>query len=48
VIAKHSSIVGGIVDDSVDEVLLDFILHAETKPNFRELTGLLKRFVVPV
>lgn len=47
-IAKHRSIVAGIVDDSVDEALLDFILHVETKPDFREFTGLLKRFVVPV
>jgi 2-methylcitrate dehydratase PrpD len=48
VIAKHRSIVSGIVDDSVDEALLDFILHVETKPDFRELTAILKRFVVPV
>jgi len=48
VIAKHCSIVAGIVDDSVDEALLDFILHVETKPDFREFTGILKRFVVPV
>jgi len=26
-IVKHRSIVAGIVDDSVDEALLDFILH---------------------
>jgi 2-methylcitrate dehydratase PrpD len=48
VIAKHRSIVAGIVDDSVDEALLDFILQVETKPGFCELTGILKRFVVPV
>jgi 2-methylcitrate dehydratase PrpD len=47
VIAKHRSIVAGIVDDSVDEALLDFILHVETKPDFRELTGVLKKFVLP-
>jgi 2-methylcitrate dehydratase PrpD len=46
VIAKHRSIVVGIVDDSTDEQLLDFILHIETKPDFSELTRILKRFVV--
>jgi 2-methylcitrate dehydratase PrpD len=46
VIAKHRSIVVGIVDDSIDEQLLDFILHIETKPDFSELTRILKRFVV--
>ena len=45
-IAKHRSIVVGIVDDSTDEQLLDFILHIETKPDFSELTRILKRFVV--
>ena len=46
VIAKHRSIVVGIVDESVDERLLDFILHVETKPDFSELTHILKRFVL--
>ena len=46
VIAKHRSIVAGIVDDSVDEALLDFILHVETKSDFSELTGILKGFVL--
>ena len=47
-IAKLRSIVAGIVDDSVDDALLDFILQVETKLGFCELTGILKRFVVPV
>jgi 2-methylcitrate dehydratase PrpD len=47
VIAKHRSIVAGIVDDSFDETLLDFILHVETKPDFSEFTSILKRFVLP-
>jgi 2-methylcitrate dehydratase PrpD len=46
VIAKHRSIVVGIVDDRVDEALLDFILHIETKPDFSELTKILKQFVL--
>ena len=46
VIAKHRSIVAGIVEESVDEALLDFILHVETKPDFSELTSILKGFVL--
>ena len=40
-------VVAGILDDSVDEALLDFILHFETKPDLSELTGILKGFVLP-
>jgi hypothetical protein len=47
VIAKHRSIVSGIVDDSTDDAILDFILHLERKPNFSEMTRILKRFVLP-
>jgi 2-methylcitrate dehydratase PrpD len=32
---------------SVDDAILDFILHLETKPDFGELTRILKRFVLP-
>jgi 2-methylcitrate dehydratase PrpD len=47
VIAKHRSIVAGIVDESTDDAILDFILHVETKSDFTELTRILKRFVLP-
>ena len=47
VIAKHRSIVAGIVDESTDDAILDFILHLETKPDFSELTRILQRFVLP-
>ena len=46
-IAKHRSIVAGIVDESTDDAILDFILHLETKPDFSELTRILQRFVLP-
>jgi 2-methylcitrate dehydratase PrpD len=46
VIAKHKSIVAGIVDDQMDAAVLDFILHLETKPDFTELTSVLKGFVL--
>ena len=46
VIAKHKSIVAGVVDDPTDEAIQDFILHLETKPNFGELTRALKGFVL--
>ena len=46
VIAKHRSIVAGIVSDQTDDAILDFILHVETKPNFMELTRALKGFVL--
>jgi 2-methylcitrate dehydratase PrpD len=47
VIAKHRSIVAGIVDENTDDAILDFILHVEAKPDFSELTRILKRFVLP-
>jgi 2-methylcitrate dehydratase PrpD len=46
VIAKHKSIVAGTVDDQTDDALLDFILDVETKPDFAELTRVLKGFVL--
>jgi 2-methylcitrate dehydratase PrpD len=46
VIAKHKSIVAGVVDDQTDDALLDFILDVETKPDFAELTRVLKGFVL--
>ena len=46
VIAKHKSIVAGIVDDQTDDALLNFILEMETKPDFAELTRVLKGFVL--
>ena len=46
VVAKHKSIVAGIVDDQTDDALLDFILDVETKPDFAELTRVLKGFVL--
>ena len=47
VIAKHRSIVAGVVDESTDDAILDFILRLETKSDFSELTRILKRFVLP-
>lgn len=47
VIAKHRSIVAGVVDQSTDDAILDFVLHLETKRDFSELTRILKRFVLP-
>ena len=46
VIAKHKSIVAGVVDDQTDDALLNFILEMETKPDFAELTRVLKGFVL--
>ena len=46
VIAKHRSIMAGIVDERTDDAVLDFILGLETKPNFAELTRALKGFVL--
>jgi 2-methylcitrate dehydratase PrpD len=46
VIAKHRSIVAGIVDDRTDDAVLDFILHLETKADFSELTRVLKGFAL--
>jgi 2-methylcitrate dehydratase PrpD len=47
VIAKHRSIVAGVVDDSTDDAILDFILRLEAQPDFSGLSRILKRFVVP-
>jgi 2-methylcitrate dehydratase PrpD len=47
VVAKHRSIVAGLVDESTDDAILDFILHLETKPDFSKLTRILRRFVLP-
>ncbi|SAL53631.1 MmgE/PrpD family protein [Caballeronia choica] len=47
VIAKHRSIVAGVVDESTDDAILDFILRLETRSDFSELTRILKRFVLP-
>ena len=46
VIAKHRSIVAGIVDERTDDAILDFILQLETKPDFAELTRIFKGFVL--
>jgi 2-methylcitrate dehydratase PrpD len=46
VIAKHRSIVAGIVNQQTDDAILDFILHLETKSDFAELTRLLKGYVL--
>jgi hypothetical protein len=46
VIAKHRSIVAGVVDESTDDAILEFIVRLETKPDFSELTRILKRFVL--
>jgi 2-methylcitrate dehydratase PrpD len=46
VITKHLSIVAGIVGERTDDAILDFILHLETKPDFTELTRVLKGFVL--
>jgi hypothetical protein len=34
------------VDDQTDDALLNFILEMETKPDFAELTRVLKGFVL--
>jgi len=47
VIAKHRSVVAGIVDEQTDDAILDFILRLETKPDFTELTRILKAFALP-
>jgi 2-methylcitrate dehydratase PrpD len=46
VVAKHRSIVAGIVDDQTDDAILDFILQLEDKPKFAELTRILRGFVL--
>ncbi|MBN3753741.1 MmgE/PrpD family protein [Paraburkholderia sp. Tr-20389] len=47
VIAKHRSIVAGVVDERTDDEILDFILSLETRADFSELTRILKKFVLP-
>jgi 2-methylcitrate dehydratase PrpD len=47
VIAKHKSIVSGLVDDQTDDRILGFILALETKTDFTELTAALRNFVLP-
>jgi 2-methylcitrate dehydratase PrpD len=42
VIAKHRSIVAGIVDDHTDDAILDFILDLEAKPDFTGFTRILR------
>jgi 2-methylcitrate dehydratase PrpD len=37
----------GIVDDNVDDALPDFIPHIETKPDFSELTRILRQVILP-
>jgi len=37
VIAKHRSILAGVVDESTDDAILDFILRLETRSDFSEL-----------
>ena len=44
VIAKHRSIVAGVVDAQTDDAILDFILGLETKADFTGLTRILKNF----
>jgi 2-methylcitrate dehydratase PrpD len=44
VIAKHRSIVAGIVDERTDDAILDFILRLETHPDFTALTRILRNF----
>ena len=41
-IAKRRSIVAGIVPDRTDDAILDFTLQLEAKPEFAELTRILK------
>ena len=48
VIAKHRSIVDGVVDKDTDEAMLDFILSVEKKPDISKLTHILRGFVVSV
>jgi 2-methylcitrate dehydratase PrpD len=44
VIAKHRSIVAGVVDEQMDDAILEFILCLETKPDLTELTRILRKF----
>jgi 2-methylcitrate dehydratase PrpD len=47
VIAKHRSIVMGVMDPKTDDRILQFVHALERKPTFRELTEALKGFVLP-
>jgi 2-methylcitrate dehydratase PrpD len=47
VIAKHRSIVTGVVDPQTDDRILQFVHELERQPTFRELTEALKGFVLP-
>ena len=44
VIAKHRSIVAGVVDEQMDDAILEFILCLEPKPDSTELTRILRKF----
>src|SRR5215471_8828799 len=47
VIEKHRSIVVGVVDPRTDDRILHFVHELERQPDFRELTEVLKGFVLP-
>jgi 2-methylcitrate dehydratase PrpD len=47
VIAKHRSLVTGVVDPQTDDRILQFVHELERQPTFRELTEALKGFVLP-
>jgi len=47
VIAKHRSIVAGVLDPQTDDRILHFVHELERQPDFRELTEALKGFVLP-
>ncbi|ACC76074.1 MmgE/PrpD family protein [Paraburkholderia phymatum] len=47
VIAKHRSIVAGVIDERADDEILDFVLRLETRRDFNELTRIFKTFVLP-
>ena len=48
VVAKHKSLVLGAVDDDIDDRILRFIFDLEHKPDFAELSGILRNFVLPI
>ena len=48
VLAKHKSLVVGVVDDEIDDRILGFIFHLEHKPDFAELSGVLRNFALPI
>jgi len=48
VVAKHKSLVVGVVYDDIDDRILRFIFDLERKPNFAELSGILRNFVLPI